>query len=100
MSDNAEEGIAKAQARGGLSSTEQQALRDSNFSDRILTFLVTLGFFGLVVVWMTATSDLLVYGSFVGAMALFIVFGLLKMKRIERIRQERQRQASEWNSRN
>ncbi len=105
MSDNAEEGIAKAQSQRGTGDqqkwlSEQQARGSSNLGDRMLTFIAMLGMFGLLVVWMTATSDLLIYGSFVAVLVLIVVIGLAKIKRIEKIREERRRQASEWNSRN
>ncbi len=105
MSDNAEEGIAKAQAQVGGNEQQQQkrlaehqALAASNMSDRLLSYLVTLAFFGLVAVWMTATSDLLIYGSFFGAMVAFVLFGWLKIKRLERLKALRKQQADEWNS--
>ena len=105
MSDNAEEGIARAQSQAAKTSgdhqkwlNEQQSRGGSNFADRIFAFLLTLGMLGLIVLWMTATSDLVIYGSFFSVLILIVVMGLVKIKRINQIREERHRQASEWNS--
>ena len=105
MSDNAEEGIARAQAAAaraagsdGLRTQQQRGI--SNLNDRIVVSLLVIAFIGLLVIWATASSPILLYGSFAIVILLTIVWGLARIKRIERVKQERARQASEWRSGN
>ena len=55
--------------------------------------MLVLGCIGLMVLWATATSALLIYGSFAGLILLFILWGLTRIKRIENERVQRARQA-------
>ncbi|MDH3388101.1 MAG: hypothetical protein OEN02_09355 [Gammaproteobacteria bacterium] len=105
MSDNAEEGIARAQAAAAKAQgTEGDLLRGHHvrsiayLDERILIFLLAIAFIGLIVIWATATSKLVLYGSFAAVILLSIVGGRARVKRIERTRQERERQAKEWQS--
>lgn len=105
MSDNAEEGIARAQiAAAQASGTEARALGQQQarsikyLDERVLIFLLVLGCIGLMVLWATAKSALLIYGSFAGLILLFFLWGLARIKRIENERAARARQAQEWNS--
>ena len=106
MSENAEEGIARAQAAAARASgTEGKALgqlqtRSIKYLDeRIVVFLLALGCIGLMILWATAKSKLLIYASFAGLILLVLLWGLARIKRIERERDARARQAQEWNSR-
>ena len=105
MSDNAEEGIARAQAAaaraGGdqgkaLSQHHQRSI--SYIDERIMVFLLALGCIGLMILWATAKSPLLLYGSLAGVFVLLILWGYARVRRIERERAERARQAEQWNS--
>ena len=105
MGDNAEEGIARAQiAAAQASGTQGKALEQHQarsikyLDERILIFLLTLGCIGLMVLWATAQSALLLYGSFAGIILLLILWGYARIKRIENERAERARQAQQWKS--
>ena len=105
MSDNAEEGIARVQAAatraeggGGEALGRQQTRAIAHLDERILIFLLLLGGIGLMVLWATAKSALLLYGSFGGLVLLLILWGYARVKRIERERAERERVAQEWKS--
>ena len=101
MSDNAEEGIARVQAAAtraagsdGLSAHQRRGIGYLN--DRIVVFLLLIAFIGLLVVWATATSPILLYGSFAVVILLTVAWGFARIKRLDRIKQERARQAREW----
>ena len=102
---NAEEGIArtqtaaiKAQGTQGGKLREHQARSVAYLDERILIYVLAIAFIGLVLVWATTTSTLVLYGSFVGVILLTILWGVARVKRIERIRQEREHQSKEWQS--
>lgn len=102
MSDNAEEGIARIQAAasrsqpGGL--PRHQARNIAYLDERIVIFILALACIGLAIIWTSVTSPLVIYGSFAVVIALTILWGVVRIKRIEKARQERARQASEWKS--
>lgn len=105
MSDNAEESIARIQAaatkaqgaQGGLLQEHQK--RSADYMDeRILIFILALALIGLMIVWATTTSPLVLYGSFTGVILLTVLWGVLRAKSIERARQNRAHQAKEWQS--
>jgi hypothetical protein len=105
MSDNAEEGIARVQAamdKNQASEADRLKARQQRstayLDDRILIYLLAMAFGGLLVVWATASSGLLLYGSFAGVILLTVAWGYARIKRIERTRLEREQQAKEWNS--
>ena len=102
---NAEEGIAriqaaavKAQGTQGGKLREHQERSVSYLDERILIYVLVIAFIGLIVVWATTTSALVLYGSLVGVILLTILWGVARVKRIERIRQERERQTKNWQS--
>lgn len=104
---NAEEGIARVQAAAtAAQGTQGSQLRKhhtrsvSYLNERIFTFVFMLSLIGLVVVWATATSTLLLYGSLVGVIVLTILWGVLRVRRIERVRREQALQAKEWQTDN
>jgi hypothetical protein len=57
-----------------------------------------LVFLGLLVVWATASSPYIIYGSFAAAMLVTLLFGILRIKRIDRIREQRALQAKQTQS--
>lgn len=107
MSDNAEEGIFRAQATAAKAEgTQGDALRKHHnrsivyLDERVLTSIFGVGALGLIAVWATAKSALVIYGSFAGVILLTLVFGYTRMKRIERTKQDRAHEAESWKSDN
>ncbi len=92
MSGNAEEGIARTQLKGKDGIKEHQKTSAANLSDRTLTSLFALAFVGLIVIWASSTSPYLTYGSLLVAVLGVILYGVLRVRRIERVRTERERQ--------
>ncbi len=104
---NAEEGIARTQAAAikahgtqGGKLREHQEHSAAYLDERILIYVLAIAFMGLIVVWATTTSALILYGSFAAVILLTILWGVSRVKRINRIRQERVRQTKEWKSEN
>jgi hypothetical protein len=50
------------------------------------------------VVWVTASSPLIIYGSFAAAMLVTVLFGVIRIKRIQQVRKQRELQAKEAQS--
>ncbi len=105
MSDNAEEGIARAQMAAAQSTGAQgkalgqyQARSIGYLNERILIFLLMLGGIGLMILWATAKSAWLIYGSLAGVILLVVLWGYARIQRIERERAERAREAQQWNA--
>jgi len=98
MSGNAEEGIARVQLaqKDGLSKRHKRGA--ANLDDRTSTALLALAFLGLIVVWATASSPLIIYGSFAAAMLVTLLFGVIRIKRIQQVRKQRELQAKEAQS--
>jgi hypothetical protein len=97
MNDNAEGGIAGTQAKlaqnDGLQNHHKETIGYLN--ERVVVYLFMLAFIGLLMVWMAASSPYVLYGA-TGMVALFaILFGVLRVKRIHQIREQRARQAEE-----
>lgn len=103
MSGNAEEGIAKAQIAAAQSqgSAGVKKHHDGNIAylnERIIVSLLAIGVTGLLVLWATAKSALVLYGSLAGVIALTLLWGYARIKRLEAIRRERAQQADAWQS--
>ncbi|MGB5707361.1 MAG: hypothetical protein WBM41_11040 [Arenicellales bacterium] len=103
MSGNAEEGIARVQAAAAKSQGAQgDGLRKNQdkgiayLNERILIFVFSIAFIGLIIVWATANSPFVLYGSFASVVLLIILWGVARIKQIKRIEQVRQRQAEDW----
>ena len=98
MSGNAEEGIARVQLaqKDGLSKRHKRGA--ANLDDRTSTALLALAFLGLIIVWATASSPLIIYGSFAAAMLVTVMFGVIRIKRIQQVRKQRALQAKEAQS--
>ena len=100
MSDNAEIGIAKTQAKAaqdGLQNHHKSTV--SYLNERILTFVCLISFVGLAVIWMTSSSPYLTYGSVAVVIIFSILWGVIRIKRIHKTREQQQRLAKEWKSR-
>jgi len=102
---NAEEGIARTQAaaikaqgtQGGMLREHQEHIV-AYLDERILIYVLAIAFMGLIVVWATTDSALILYGSFIAVILLTILWGVARVKRIDRTRQERAHQAKKWES--
>ncbi len=102
MSDP-EQGIAQAQIeaarRQGADGLAQSQQRNIAYLDeRIVLFVCALGFLGVIVIWATAKSPWLLYGSLVLVILLVLLWGYARIKRLEQLRAERARQAENWSS--
>ena len=102
---NEEEGIARVQAEAikakGTQGAELQAHQNRGIAainDRIVVFILVLAVMGLFVLWFTSSSPLLLYGSLIAVIALLVLWGLMRIKRIDRLREERAAQARNWES--
>jgi hypothetical protein len=104
---NAEQGIAQSQieaARGeqgkadGLQKTQKRNI--AYLDDRIFLYLGAIAFLGLLAVWATSTSALMLYGSLAAAILLTILWGLARVNRINRLSDERARQVQAMQSEN
>lgn len=102
---NQEQGIAQAQIAaaqaqtskgGGLGKVQKQNI--AYLDDRIFMYLGAIAFLGLLVVWATASSALLLYGSLGIAILLTILWGVARVNRINRLNAERARQADAMKS--
>ena len=105
MSDNAEEGIARTQARSaqsdGASGLDRYHKNTIVYLDeRILVFLCAIAMVGLLILWATAKSAWLLYGSLVAVILLVLLWGYARIRRIENERLQRARQAENWRSSN
>jgi hypothetical protein len=103
MSDNAEIGIAKlqaanAQAGGAAGLQKHHGGTIAYLDERVLIFILAIAMIGLLVLWATAKSPLLLYGSLIVVILLTLLWGYARIKGIERKRRERAQQASTWKS--
>ena len=98
MSDNAEEGIARVQLaqKDGLAKHHKSSV--NYIDDRILIYLFALAFLGLLVVWVTASSPIVIYGSLVAVALAAVLFVVLKFRRVNKIREQRDIQVKELQS--
>lgn len=107
MSNNAEDAImraqlaaAKAQGKDGVQVDDHHGNSVSYLNERIWIFLGGIAILGLVLIWATAESEVVIYGSFAGVIILTVLWGAARIKRLERQRREREQQAAEWKSDN
>ena len=84
-----EEAIAKTQLKGERDVGRNQARGIAYLDDRILGYLGLIVFLGLAVIWITADSDWIVYGSLGLAIFLIVLWGIARIRRIDRVRRER-----------
>ena len=97
---NAEEGIARAQieaarARSGDARVVDEAQRSgiAYIDERIFIYVGAMLFLGLCVVWATAKTAWVLYGSLGIAIGFALMWGYARIQRLERIRRERAAQA-------
>lgn len=94
---NAEEGIAKVQAKAaqknGLHKHHKWSIQ--YLDERIYVYVFGIAFLLVLLLWATSTSPLVSYGSFAMVILLVIVWGLWRVKRIQRLRELRELQAKE-----
>ena len=104
---NAEQGIgqtqidaAKAQtgATDGLNKVQKWNI--AYLDDRIFVYLGAIAFLGLLVVWATASSTLVLYGSLALVILLTILWGVARVKHNDRINAERARQVKAMQAEN
>ncbi len=100
-----EEAIAKVQAKAaeskgadGLKKHHTWTIVDMD--ERIFVFVLLLAFIGLIGIWTMATSHLVLYGSLVVVFLLLILWGVVRIKRIQNVREQRAEQAKSWKSEN
>jgi hypothetical protein len=98
MSDNAEEGIARVQMAQKDGQHDYHKRSVLYLNDRILTALFALAFLGLIVVWATAKSPLVIYGSLLASVLMAVLWGVVRIKRIQRIRTQRALQVQQMQS--
>jgi len=51
---------------------------------------------GLIILWATTTSTLVLYGSIAGVILLIVLWGVARVKNIEKTRQKREHQTKQW----
>ena len=95
---NAEEGIAKTQLKSGATVAGQQSWGIAYIDERIFIYLGAIAFVGLCVVWAAAKSAWIIYGSFALTILMVILWGVARIKRLERVRQERAAEAQSFSS--
>lgn len=100
---NAEEGIARAQIAADQKQNKTLADRQkwsiAYVNERILVYVYCFLLLGLIVVWATAKSPYVVYGSLGTAILLTVVWGVWRIRQIDRSRELRAQQVREMQSR-
>ena len=104
---NAEQGIGQAQIAAAKTQTGEtdglnkvQKWNIAYLNDRIFIYLGAIAFLGLLVVWATASSALVLYGSLALVILLTILWGVARVKRNDRINAERARQVEAMQAEN
>lgn len=104
---NAEQGIGQAQIAAAKTQTGEtdglnkvQKWNIAYLNDRIFIYLGAIAFLGLLVVWATASSALVLYGSLALVILLTILWGVARIKRNDRINAERARQVKAMQAEN
>ena len=102
---NAEQGIAQSQIEAArneqgtgdaLQKTQKRSI--AYLDDRIFLYLGAIAFLGLLVVWATAKSALVLYGSLGLVIVLTILWGVARVNRADRLAAERARQVEAMKS--
>lgn len=104
---NEEQGIFQSQARaaseqlGGKDGLRNLQRRSGVYLDeRIIVYLLAAAAIGLCLVWATASSNLVLYGSLGLVILLTLLWGLARVAHIDRTRRERAQQAAAFEQRN
>ncbi len=105
MSDNAEEGIARAQAAAAKANndcakafTETHKRSIINLNERILVNVALILFIFLIIFWAITKSTIMFYLSMASMMLLAVLVGILKIRSIHGERSKRSEQATNWKS--
>jgi hypothetical protein len=100
MSDNAEAGIAAVQAKAAQANGPQQHQKSSiaYLDERISTYLFAIVFMGLLVVWATASSAIIKFGSAGIGILMILIWGAMRVKHIQKTRELRNLQVRETQS--
>ena len=97
MNNNAEEGIARVQARAaheqltqhnGLHKNHQRNI--AYLDERIFIYVFAIAFLVLLFVWMNASSVFILYGSLALVILITSLWGVVRIKRIVRIKEQRE----------
>jgi hypothetical protein len=104
---NEEQGIAQSQIAAARAQGEKgdglhkiQKWNIAYLDDRIFLYLGAIAFLGLLVVWATASSALVLYGSLGLAILLTVLWGVTRVNRVHRLNAERARQVKDMQSEN
>lgn len=99
MSDP-EQGISQAQIEAARAQSERgEGLHRHHkqnvaaLDERTLFFVGILVFMGLLVLWLSMPSALVIYGSLLIIFLFLILWGVVRVRRIERTRKQRELQA-------
>ena len=84
---------AQAQSKQGEGLEKHHKWNVANLDERIFFYIGTLAILGLLVLWVAVPSALVVYGSLGVIILLIIVWGVMRIRRIDRIQKERELQA-------
>jgi hypothetical protein len=100
MTDNAEAGIAAVQAKAAQANGPQQHQKSSiaYLDERISTYLFVIVFMGLLVIWATASSAIIKFGAVGAGILMLLIWGAMRVKRIQKIRELRNLQVREAQS--
>ena len=89
---------AQAQSKQGEGLQKHHKWSVANLDDRIFFYIGTIVILGLLVLWLAVPSALVVYGSLGVIILLTIVWGAVRIRRIDRVRKERERQVKAMQS--
>ena len=84
---------AQAQSKQGEGLQKHHKWNVANLDERIFFYIGTLAILGLLVLWLAVPSALVVYGSLGLIILLIIIWGVVRIRRIDRIQKERELQA-------
>ena len=84
---------AQAQSKQGDGLQKHHKWNVANLDERIFFYIGTLAILGLLVLWLAVPSALVVYGSLGVIILLIIVWGAVRIRRIDRLQKERELQS-------
>ena len=89
---------AQAQSKQGDGLQKHHKWNVANLDERIFLFIGMLGVIGLLVLWLSVPSALVVYGSLGVIVLLIVLWGVARIHRIHRIQKERENQVKAMQS--
>ena len=101
MSENAEGGIAAVQSKAAQNEGLQKHHKStiSYLDERIFGYFFMVVIVGLLLVWMSDSSPYITYGSTGAVILVTLLWGALHIKRNHQIREQRNLQVKEMQSR-